>query len=393
MKALIPLLLATLASTPALAGGSTGGGNTVNHQLVEDYAVTDSAAEIPDFSQLDRYLHVISDRIPGCGNELHQIAYPDPNNVDGVVWYLIPAKISQLPSSVSGLDFSSDQPAKQSDKEIFLSATEIEGLSPQSRGELYLHEVLMMNQADKDGEAVRKLMIYLKRTNYSPSDQSLKNVMGQLKFSCGRYQTVSEIAAEAAERKRQAEVMAKQTEMATQSAAVAEVAALSNYLNDSGVACAASADAKTKLASLQKTFKLMDFYFNVSKADVAQIPTLNANDDSDRGTVQAEAEWMDKELRNGHFASLMGSLDFVLGADTPNYGLWVNDKQTPDASVTINASATRDLLVKFALKYANYTDAQRVDQACSDVAALMQSTLGGTPVHSTGNSDNTFIAR
>ncbi|MGZ3660558.1 MAG: hypothetical protein ACXVCK_10705, partial [Bdellovibrionota bacterium] len=368
MKALIPLLLATLASTPALAGGSTGGGNTVNHQLVEDYAVTDSAAEIPDFSQLDRYLHVISDRIPGCGNELHQIAYPDPNNVDGVVWYLIPAKISQLPSSVSGLDFSSDQPAKQSDKEIFLSATEIEGLSPQSRGELYLHEVLMMNQADKDGEAVRKLMIYLKRTNYSPSDQSLKNVMGQLKFSCGRYQTVSEIAAEAAERKRQAEVMAKQTEMATQSAAVAEVAALSNYLNDSGVACAASADAKTKLASLQKTFKLMDFYFNVSKADVAQIPTLNANDDSDRGTVQAEAEWMDKELRNGHFASLMGSLDFVLGADTPNYGLWVNDKQTPDASVTINASATRDLLVKFALKYANYTDAQRVDQACSDVA-------------------------
>lgn len=179
----ILIFIATLTSPLyAMASGSSvrGGGNTVNHLLVEDYVIY--PADLSHFDEVDKYLKVFGARVPEFEKKMRAIAYPAENDLGAVQWYYIPQKIQELPSSVTGLDFSTDQTAFQQDAEIFVSEADLRKLSREVQGRLYLHEILMMTRPDKDGGAVRKMMAFLKKKNYAPAAVELSSALAQLGF-------------------------------------------------------------------------------------------------------------------------------------------------------------------------------------------------------------------
>jgi hypothetical protein len=163
-------------------GDNSGGGNSINHALIEDYSVTPS--ELPDFDEVEKYLKIFDERTPQFAKNLREVVNFTADSEFATVWYLIPKKITQLPVNKTGLHFSSTQVALQVGDEIFFNQKDLMALTKAARGRLYLHEILMMSRAndDKDAQKVRKLMNFLKVTKYAPTAEDLIKVLDDLDF-------------------------------------------------------------------------------------------------------------------------------------------------------------------------------------------------------------------
>ncbi|MGZ3655542.1 MAG: hypothetical protein ACXVB9_00500 [Bdellovibrionota bacterium] len=368
------ILLFLLQATVAFAGGSTGGGNTVNHQLVEDYAVDDTKTDLPDFGELEQYLKVFDERIPGCGTELRKIAYPDPEDTHGVIWYLIPAEIATLPSNVTGFTFSTEQPAAQSKQEIFVAGSELDQQSKHTHGELYLHEVLMMDHPDKDGESVRRLMIYLKQKKYAPSEQGLQNMLSQLGFSCGKQPTKTQIAdTKAAEEKRQ-QLAKRQMDLANSLTIAKDNQIRDAFLTDVRDICAKKSPAESRLKELQARVDMSAYFYSLSEDDQKKISEIQPGTSSWSSITDVEANNVDKIISNDHFASMLAAMGLVDTETTSVTGkVHVNKLENDmlNEAMYANAdSAGGKKLAQYGSKYQDYTSAQRVSRACDDISAL-----------------------
>jgi hypothetical protein len=149
-------LFISMSSLSAFAGpGASGGGNTVKGHPIEDYLV-DPYADLPDFKNtIDSFLRQLGAALPQLATEIEQ-------TIDNRDWYLIPAKLDALPSSITGLNFESDQPFYQTKTEIFVDRNQLTSMDPAPRQTLYKHEVLMAN-FQATSEQTREIMAYLKK--------------------------------------------------------------------------------------------------------------------------------------------------------------------------------------------------------------------------------------
>lgn len=339
-------------SASALAGGSTGGGNTVNRRLVEEYAIDDPRASLPDFQSLDRYLKVFSDRIPGCGETLRDIASAPANS--GVTWYALPRKIRALPSSVTGLRFSTDQAAVQVEREIFLSSVELGKLSPETRELLYLHEVLMMAHPSKDAGSVRRLMAFLKKTRYAPPELELQKMLGDLGFESCAQPTKSGLAAQDRREKAVAQIMAE-----------IHGRAYAQFLHTIAEACAGpNAKESLRNALIELNTKASLTLKDLSPAQREKIAAPShgflheslEGDEIDETFHRVNVQFKERLVTNAHFASLMAATDPI----TMPFKI---DGLSPDAT---------DLFTGYAQKYLPWTEAQETARACSDASALQR---------------------
>lgn len=139
MKIIITTLLFFLAlPSHADDGGETGGGNSVNGQMIEQYLVVDPYKSLPEFkSSVDALIVYLEKRLP-------MFAELTRKTVVNWNWYVIPRKIRLLPEHVTGLRFESNQCAYQNKAEIFIDGDCLRSLTlPDAKGTLYRHELWM----------------------------------------------------------------------------------------------------------------------------------------------------------------------------------------------------------------------------------------------------------
>lgn len=155
LKGLLLISLITM-SVPALAekgGDGSGGGNTLNHKLVEKY-VHKNPSDIPGYKELQARIEQIRKTFPS-------LALMIENRLKEVDWYVIPKKITELPAEKTGLFFATNQAAYQTRTEIFLSEPAIKKMLPKELGDLFVHEGIMALQEKKSADLVRPVVSHL----------------------------------------------------------------------------------------------------------------------------------------------------------------------------------------------------------------------------------------
>lgn len=359
----------SLTSVTALCekgNGVGGGGDIVNHKLVEDHVV-DDASELPDFNETEKYLKIFEERVPGFADKLKKIAHPNPNDPKGVIWYLVPRKLNEF-CQQQKMPFATNRAACQNDDEIYVSSTSIsdqgladeDGISPLDpkalRGRLYLHELLMMVREDKDVKAVHKLMVFLKRKNYAPTDVELAKMLDGLGF--GFFVTQSKVNSE----------KAIQAESKVAAAREAEKV-LAQFISESKTICRDNLDSVAQLGKLQNIF-LASYYMTPIHPDFSDAVTKSSEFRHAGSYLQtAQGKALDAILSRNHMASLAGALK--LGS--PAYGeenmftplrQWA-ERQTYELSIE-----TRNKIHGYVVKYQNQTVSQRVNRICEDVSGL-----------------------
>ncbi|MGZ3700565.1 MAG: hypothetical protein ACXWSD_02210 [Bdellovibrionota bacterium] len=379
---MMSLLSLSLASLPAFAvgGQDSGGGNLLNHALVEDYAVDSQA--LPGIGEVEPYLKALDERVPAFALELRGfLTQPSKGGPKDVQWYLIPEKIRDLPTETTGFSFSSDQAAEQFGKEVFVSQVDMADQKPNVQGRFYLHELVEMAHPTKDITSVRKLMIFLKTNNFAPPQEVLVDMLYQLGF--GSFDSKNTADAKKAQREADKAVIVKTLQKRWEKSLV--------YFNR---------NCNEKFMGL----------FQPGSAPQALDPSLAAVTANYRYVFAAEKESSDPQLtpsqaamfhdvvseyrnnmwKNEHFASLHAALDPGVKTgdyrspphfnDTPYYNdefsSWLgleNDQATPPQTEGFVK------VEKYQKKYAKLSMKQRLLQACSDFNAIVAAKKAGEP--------------
>lgn len=137
----------------ASGGDASGGGNTYQHKMIERY-IELSPEKIRGYKNYQQKLEKIRAMFPVLAESMEE-------RMKEMDWYVIPAKLSQLPFAKTGLSFKSGQPAYQTKTEIFVSDAMIKKMSEDEVGELFIHEALMALQEKKAAEQVRPVVARL----------------------------------------------------------------------------------------------------------------------------------------------------------------------------------------------------------------------------------------
>jgi hypothetical protein len=179
------LLATALASNGALAvngGDNSGGGNTLNQKLIEQYYV-DDLASIPGGANFEARMAKVRQLLPTLGDAMQ-------SRLGEMDWYLIPAKISQLPAEKTGLHFNTEQPIYQTRNEVFVSESGLKAMDQNQIGALFIHEGVMALHEKKFSDEVRPVVVRLLSSKATP-----ENVQSTLlKFNFGAYFTDKQMA-------------------------------------------------------------------------------------------------------------------------------------------------------------------------------------------------------
>jgi hypothetical protein len=162
-KAVYLFIVAKLATATsfALAGNISGGGNTINHELIEDDAVDYS--DLKGREAFEAKLKELRELAPGLADRIQ-------DRLDKTTFYVIPREIAELPAEKTGLHFKSEQDAIQEGREVFINSVGNDARTDAAAGEMIMHEALMMSQDEKDARTVRQVMakLYPKNPDRTP---------------------------------------------------------------------------------------------------------------------------------------------------------------------------------------------------------------------------------
>lgn len=149
MKMLLgTLILVSMFQTRAFALGvdgkaGSGGGNTLNGELIETYG-GHTTAELPGYAEA---LAVVKNLVPLFA--LYQDHEIQAKNI-----YLIPdGNFNQLPMAITTLDFNTDVPCYQTAQELFCDQVELNTMNPSQLKNLFIHELVLSYMLDDSHEA------------------------------------------------------------------------------------------------------------------------------------------------------------------------------------------------------------------------------------------------
>lgn len=148
----IILAFAHPGSAQAIIDGGisgSGGGNTVNHKMVEDLVI--DPHDLNGSELFEQQLRRIEKDLPVFGQELR-------NSYEDLTFYSIPSKLKLLPKSKTGLDFKNEQLAEHQDGEIFINEEGFKKLDAKGTAEFLMHEALMSLTKTKQSAPVRKVV-------------------------------------------------------------------------------------------------------------------------------------------------------------------------------------------------------------------------------------------
>ena len=124
-------------SIRAHAGGAdTGGGNTVNGIIIENFQM--ATYELEGWNLVEEKIELIKNDIPLFGAELEKRS-------DELRWYILPTKFEELPSSITQIGVSTDQMAIHKNGEVYLDGDRWNDpqMSADKKAALILHEIVL----------------------------------------------------------------------------------------------------------------------------------------------------------------------------------------------------------------------------------------------------------
>ncbi|MGZ3696294.1 MAG: hypothetical protein ACXWQO_20055 [Bdellovibrionota bacterium] len=163
-------------------GDNSGGGNTINHKLVEKY-VHEDPSDIKGYNELQARIAKIRETFPALADSIKE-------HLGEMDWYVVPKTISQLPASKTGLHFTTEQPIYQTSSEIFISEEALKKMSTEELGDAFTHEGVMSLTGDKHSDLVRPVTVRL--LSDKPSADKIQNALA--KFNFGAYFTKEQMA-------------------------------------------------------------------------------------------------------------------------------------------------------------------------------------------------------
>lgn len=120
----------------SITGGSegTGGGNTINGRPIEHYQKDTSELDVA--SDVEAKLQLISNDIPRFGRALE-------DRVAETKWYILPARLVELPLTITKIGIKTDQTAIQVSKEVYIDEKKWNLMGRSEKTELVLHELVL----------------------------------------------------------------------------------------------------------------------------------------------------------------------------------------------------------------------------------------------------------
>lgn len=152
LKMILSLYTAFALLTNAHATGGvsgSGGGNSINHRLVEEYVVEMEKTE--GYDLFEQKLKELEKELPVFGKTVRE-------KFESLTFYSIPRKMKELPKEKTGLDFESEQMAIHSGQEVFIDEEIFAKLSPKGKAMFFMHEAVMAMLEDKKSPGVRKVV-------------------------------------------------------------------------------------------------------------------------------------------------------------------------------------------------------------------------------------------
>ncbi len=123
-----------------MGGVNGGGGNSINHKMIESYRK--KISEMPEYKTfVVMALNDLKGYYPLMATELMK-------KMNHLAWYIIPKELSELPEKITGLPFSTEQVAVQTNDEVFISQSDFEVMTPEKRRDLFFHETILSLHVD-----------------------------------------------------------------------------------------------------------------------------------------------------------------------------------------------------------------------------------------------------
>jgi hypothetical protein len=171
------IALSAWGSFPALASkgegpGVSGGGNAINHQMIEAY-VSDISLNPVFINQVSPIFAELDKKVPGFGSLLSRRA-------NEVTWYFIPTALRERTEKQTGLPFDSDQIAVQRYNEVFVDREQFNALTLDSQVKLIVHESVLAailnspsGEVNPNGMRIVRLTVNLIAKSNQMTDQQL----------------------------------------------------------------------------------------------------------------------------------------------------------------------------------------------------------------------------
>ncbi len=168
----------------ASGGGSTGGGSTIDARMVEDYRIKDVTKD-KRFESILAFLKSLEERAPALAKAMRE-------NLNGLVWYVVPAELNRLPQYKTGLSFNTDQTAFQAYGEVFISEKSLDEMTKiHSEASLFIHEILMAEALKQVSSADAATHARVRKTTDALLDGTSGNAFNEMLLSNGFQQMAS----------------------------------------------------------------------------------------------------------------------------------------------------------------------------------------------------------
>ncbi|MGK5085699.1 hypothetical protein WDW37_20615 [Bdellovibrionota bacterium FG-1] len=187
---MLTLLSAGIPSAHAMkeGGNTSGGGNGIDGTLV-DLLPLMSPDKISGYKQVVApTIQEIRERVPGFADHLEWL-------LTSKSWIMVPAGLERASSRITGLPFSSDQIARQTNSEIWISAplfqSRLRGLT--QKGAFIIHEALLSNFTELDEDAHAKVRRMTRVLMAKPFLDEAELAQEILNFCGQKYETATQI--------------------------------------------------------------------------------------------------------------------------------------------------------------------------------------------------------
>jgi len=216
---------------------------------------------------------------------------------------------------------------------------------------------------------VHRMIIFLRRKKFIPTEQELQNMLASLGFDCGKQPTTSQIAAA---KKKEADAQAQDQALTDQLNGLVKTAneqVFADFVAGAQKACHSGADPDQRLRDVRERLKFSDYFYSVG-ADA----TKNLKDSPYRSVFVAQGDaygaYMMNMLGREHLVSLAGALGLVDESTDKDGRLNVNCSDGITCLYVPVDSPPAKKMRQYQAKYKAMTSAQRAARACEDVDAL-----------------------
>ena len=383
LRQILLISLSTLMPVLSMAGVSDGaGGLSIEGKVIESYIVTPKKP-MPDFDKLDPLIKSLGNKVPSFGRLLNKVVHPDRNDVKAPTWFYLPGKnpcaLIQAKTKIVATKFGC-----QMGSEIYISQANLPKNAIERR-DAYFHEALLMVSQNHSEEHVHKIIAFLKRNDYDPSEKGLQEAMLEtgLVFMARGWGAGNSLT------KTEEDQIQARHEIAKKIITETNDDSVNQFLDEVLENCKGvkEEDGLEKFQTslnelvLNPDVDITSIGRKVQTGVIVFTPQLNGDDEEEERSYAVE-NYLTKFLQIDHMASLLAALD--MGSPSQEWndngghmypgklGKWIAGQQPftdIDARITFRWSSGQkiELLEK---KYQKYSVAQRQAQVCSDAKAM-----------------------